>query len=603
MNNTASERRRIWLVRAKRFGLRAFVAVAGIAAVLWVTLPIFISTERLGGVLESDLRARNRVDLHAVNAPRLSLWPSPSLTYSDVTVRRGDGSVFFEAERLSAEFSFIEAITGKLAYSDLRLTKPRFHLAGNWSGEPPQSGSDFAEIAMRLGTDMQLGPWPFAQRTFGKLSIRDGSIVIDRNGTMETIVPDVDAKLSWPDPDEPFEGSVNAEVSGQRVQADLVAPQFRRLIAGGNAPMTVGIKLPGASARAEGSASLSGSGFFTGTFSFDAGDIQKLLSWYGRVPKGTEAMKTARAAAQLSASNHVLRFDDLSFEVNDTKATGIMDVALRPGNLPKFTGTLAFADFDVGDINNLLPLSGSIIGGRDNERATPAAALDLRLSSGETRIGEAVFGHVAASMLVDSGHALLDIVDSDFEGGRVTGRLSSGPKGIGRDLKLQLSIRDIDLARLGTRLGLNELWPTGPGSIDVSVSSDHPFIDTRRVDLSGKATIVANEVRLARFNADALRDLTGKEVPFPLTDSGSGGFEANRLNARLIIDKGAVMLDTAELENDTDRLTFTGRVSADDQLALTAKLQSITASGTPPLSIDLGGTRTAPVITAIVSGQ
>lgn len=600
MRNRASE----WLgnrsKRAWRLGIRIVAGLVALAAIVWLALPFFVSAERLDAALQADLRVRNRVELRAATPPELSLWPSPSLTYRDVSVRqRADGSILFEAERLSAEFDILDAFGGTLAFSNLRLARPRFHLPEDWRDRPPRTGGDFIDMALETAAHMQFGPWPIAQRTFGKVAIRDGVLVSGDEAGSATVISDIDATLSWPDPDEPFWGSVSAEIAGGRVRADLTAPQFRRLIAGGNAPVTITLTLPGASVRADGSASLPSSGFFTGSFTFEAGDVPALLAWYGRAPKGMEAMQTARATARLVASNRTLRFDELSFGVNDTTATGIMDLAMWPGSLPKFTGTLAFQDFDIGDINNLLPLANQFVAERGGERPSPAAAFDIRLSSAQVRIGEVLLGHVAASMLIGQDHALLDIGDSDFEGGRLTGRLSSGPQGIGRDVRLQLSIRDIDLARLGARLGLTELWPSGPGSLDISLGSERPFIDTRRPDLSGKATISANGGRLNRFGAAELRGLAGRAPPFPLAEVGDAGFDYERLDSQLKIEKGAVAVESATLENDTDRLQFSGRVSDADELALTARLLPVTANAAVPLALSIAGPRSAPLVTAI----
>lgn len=600
MRTMAWERRKERLTRVGLIGLKILAALATLGLLLWIILPVLVSTERLGAALRSDLKARNRVDISTQTPPELTLWPSPSLTYRDVTVRQGDGSTFFEADRLSAEFSVFEALSGTLTFSNLRLFRPHFHLDESWRGRLPQTGGDFIDAVWQLTDGFRLGPWPFAQRTFGKLTIREGSLVIEQDASQQTVIANINATLSWPDAGEPFVGSISADVAGKRVRADLTAPQFRRLIAGGDAPMTFTLTLPGATITAEGSASLALSGFFTGGFSLEAKDLPALLSWYGQAPKGMEAMQTARATARLSATNRLLRFEQLAFSINDTSATGILDLALKPDSLPKFTGTLAFADFDIGDVNNLLPLMSQFVTARGNTPPAPAAAFDLRLSVGQVRLGEVSLGNVAASMLIGQDHALIDIGDSDFEDGRLTGRLSSGPKGIGQDMRLQLSVRDIDLARLGERLKLDELWPSGPGSLDVSLASERSFIDTRRPDLSGKATVTANKGHLNRFAASALRALANRPVPFPLAEAGDADFDFDRLDARLNIDKGAVTIDSAILESETSRLRFSGTLSENDDLTLTARLSSIVPGATDPdLAIAIGGPRTAPIITAI----
>lgn len=601
MRAMAWERHGEQLKRIGHFSLRILVVFVLLGLLLWLALPVLVSTERLGAALQSDLKARSRVDIEAASAPELTLWPSPSLTYQDVTVRRGNGSPFFEADQLSAEFSVFDALSGTLKFSNLRLVRPHFHLDESWQGRLPETGGDFIDATWRLADGFRPGPWPLTQRTFGKLTIREGSLAIARDASQQTVITNINATLSWPDAGEPFLGSISAEIAGKPVRAEITAPQFRRLIAGGDAPISLTLTLPGATITAEGSASLTLSGFFTGGFSLEAKDLPALLAWYGRAPKGMERMQTASATARLNATNRLLRFEELAFSINDTSATGILDLALKPDTLPKFTGTLAFADFDLGDINNLLPLMNQFVTSQRNAPPAPAAAFDLRLSVGQVRLGAVRLGNVAASMLIGQDHALIDIGDSDFEDGRLTGRLSSGPKGIGQDMRVQLSIRDIDLARLGDRLKLSEPWPSGPGSLDISLSSERPFIETQRVDLSGKATITANEGHLSHFAAASLRANAGLAVPFALTGLGNTTFDFDQLDARLNIDKGAVTIESAILENDTDRLRFSGTLSAGDALALHVRLSPLAIGGGHEVSAVIEGPNTSPMVTAISS--
>lgn len=602
MRKTAWDMQGKRLKRIGHIGLRLLAVLAALVLLLWLALPFLVSTERLGAALQSDLKARNLVDLVAEAPPTLALWPSPSLTYRDVTLRHGDGSTFFTADRLSAEFSVFEALAGTLSFSDLRLLRPRFHFDEGLRGRLPETGGDFIETARQMLDSLKFGPWPFAQRTFGKLTVREGAVVIGPDTGLQTVIANINATLSWPDPGEPFMGSISADIAGQQVRADLTAPQFRRLIAGGDAPMTLNLALPGATITAEGSASLALSGFFTGGFSLNAKDLPALLAWYGHVPQGMEALRTASATARLNATNQTLRFEQLAFSINDTSATGILDLTLRPNSLPKFTGTLAFADFDIGDINNLLPLASQFVTARGDTPPAPAAAFDLRLSAGQVQLGEARLNQVAASMLIDHDHALLDIGDSDFEGGRLTGRLSSGRKGIGQDVRMQLSIRDIDLARLGERLKLTELWPRGTGSLDISLASERPFIETQMSDLSGKATITANKGHLKRFAAASLRTLADHAPPFPLSEAGDADFDFDRLDAHLNIDRGAVTIESALFENDTDRLQFSGAFSGSNDVSLNARLSPVAPDTDPDVAIAIGGSFTAPMITAIGDG-
>ncbi|MCX8996159.1 hypothetical protein NOF55_16945 [Rhizobiaceae bacterium BDR2-2] len=597
MQNPAREKRTVWRRTILRAGLRVAAGCVLAVLVLWLSLPRIVSAEHLETELRTMLRLRGGLELESGSAPRLSLWPVPSLILSEVAARHADGTTLFEARRISAEFSVLATLAGSPHFPEVELDGPRFHLPETWNERLPSSGGDILELFSGIVREIPLDPLILTRRAFGELTIVDGSLIMNDRAGQLAIMQDIDATLSWPDPDETFKGSASADIAGHRLRAEFTAPRFHRLIAGADAPVVLALALPGgASLRADGTASLMASGFFNGNVSFDAPDLPTLKTWYGRMPEGMEAMKTARIRARLGASGHILRFDQLAFTVNDTNATGIMDLALLPDSLPKFTGTLAFEDFDIGDIRNLLPLANRFTSD-ETGTAKPLAAFDLRLSASRARFGEATLANVGASVLIRADHAQLDIGDSDFGGGRLTGRLSSGPQGMGRGARLQLSLSDIDLALLGQRLGLSQLWPAGPGSLDISLSSDRPFTETGRTDLSGRATLTANEGRLNHFHPTDLQGLAARTMPLPLSEIGAA-FEYNRLDAALRIEQGAVDIDATMLDHQNQRLRIAGGVSDADAVNLTASLSAAAPESAPQVTVSLGGTLSEPVVTA-----
>lgn len=586
-----------WRGRAPRAASAFLLGLALFAGLFWLVLPHLVSAERLTDALRAQTRARGGLEFSTASPPSLSLGFSPSLTLADVVLRKPGGAVFMETAQLTAGFSLTTLLTGKPRLREVVLTEPRLYLAATPPGGLPENGAEFSSFLMNVAGQLRDETAPFLKDSVGEVRIEKGTLVLGAAKGVPLTVPEIEATLIWPSQDASLYLTVNAQVAGEPVALSLSARNAAPLLGGGSTPASLSLALPGTVLRLEGMADFH-SGFFSGDFTFEATDLQKLIAWHGHPPKGMESLRTARATAQLSTSAQVLRFDGLAFSINDTQASGIMDLALKPGSLPKFTGTLAFEDFDIGDIGNLLPLADQFTPARDDGDIAPLAAFDIRLSARQARIGGAVLGDVAASMLVGQGQALLDIGDSDFEGGRLTGRLSSGPQGLGKDMRMQLSLRDIDLAQLGERLGPAYLWPQGRGSLDFSLTSDRPFTQTRRDTLSGRATIAADRGRLRHPDAAAIRALAGQDGPLPLAQAGSQNFDYDRLDARLSIAKGAVILDNAIAENASDRLTLQGRIEADDALFLAGQLSSIGNAEAEPFSFTLGGTLAAPEMRA-----
>lgn len=598
MQRQASERKSGLLAPIVANGARTALALTLLFAILWLTLPLIVSPERLGKSLQDGLLAQEGVELRFASPPRLSLWPSPSLTLADVSLHNPQGTTFLDATSLSVDLSLLNLLAGSPRLEDVTLNAPRIHVPAAWRSLFPETGRDFLRLFMTFSSAVQADQLSFLKNWTGKITIHQGSLIFSDNAGLQTVIPNLEVTAKWPSADSRLSTSASAEIAGERVQVNVTSERPYRLLAGTDAPATLSLDLPGAMIKLNGTASLAATGFFTGALSIDASDLETFFAWYGHTPAGTGILQRAKVAAQLSTSGPVLRFDQLSLGINDTQATGIMDIAMRPDSAPKFTGTLAFDDFDIGDIHNLIPVIGQFATADDGMTVNANTAFDLRLSARTVHIDDAVLGDVAASMLIGGGHVLLDIGDSDFEGGRLTGRLSFGSRG--DNARLLLSVRNVDMDRLAGRLGLAAIWPSGAGSLDLSLTSHRPLLLTRRKDLSGKATLMANNGKLRSFAPAMLRTLAARSTPLALSDAGTGAFEYDRLDTAMRIEAGTVFLDKAVLESATERLRFGGEIKPGGVLAVTGTLSPLVDTpGIAPVDFTLSGSRKAPMLAAV----
>lgn len=281
MRKTLTDEQKAGLKRLMRHGLRFAPAVLLVLAVLWLLLPQFVAADRLAAALRSELRIRAGLDLETTAPAALSLWPSPALAFGPVTIRRADGSILLEADRLTTGFSLANALSASPYPDEIEIDRPRFRLADAETAALPTDGNDLRALAAALAPRSGPALRALAHRAFGTLTIRDGQLVAPAGDATRTLLEAIGATLTWPDIDETFSGAVNATFAGERIGIDLATPQFARLLSGGDVPMTLKLSVPGGTASIDGTGSLAPSGFLTGQLAFEASDLQRLFSWGG----------------------------------------------------------------------------------------------------------------------------------------------------------------------------------------------------------------------------------------------------------------------------------------------------------------------------------
>ena len=541
--------------------LRVAIAVVAIIAAMFfvprAAVRIFLSADDLGQMLRDEATKRGGLQLDFSN-PRLSLWPRPRLKLTDPVLRRADGSVLAEAAILTADMPLFAGFLPEPRFTAIDLGLPRVYLrgldTGRWAKGLPAEITNFATLFDPAALDM-------LSNVHGTFRVDGGSVFLQ--GEALPRLAEVKARLAWPSEGTPLSLSASGTINGKGVRLDLNSSGFRRLISGEEAPVQMAISLPGASAEIDGTANLSRLGFLSGAFTLTASDVQTLLDWSGTGLSGMETVKTASLTASLGSYGRTLRFDTMALAINDTRASGFLELALPETGTPKASGTLAFDEFDIDDINTLKPLAERFFARDEQGVARPAAMLDLRVSSRSADIGSVRLDDIAASMIVGKEHALIDIGDSSFAGGRLTGRVSTGSKGLGEGLRLQASMRGVDVAQVAGDMILGQLWPkSGVGDADINLTLEGPPEDALlQRKISGKASIRIDQGSLTYFSSTGLAALgTATPLPAPLSSS-KDSFSFDKLDMDLELTHG-LMGVTLMAQSSRNRLSLTGRETA-----------------------------------------
>lgn len=572
-----------------RLAMRAVGIIVLIGAVAYlaprIAISLFVSPAALSQSLRETAKANGGFLLDHSQEATIMLWPRPRLRIANAVLRRADGTIVAEADRLSADIPLFSGLGEDARLLSMRLGGLRIHAPATGAGKP---GAVLLAQAGGLSSLLNAETLGALAAIEGRLQVDGGSILPEDRA--EPILSEMTLNLSHMAADAPLDIRLDGMAGGKAVGLDILVPAPGRLAAGEETALTVSSSMPGLNARFEGRASLSQTSFLSGTLTLADADPAGFIDWSGLTTPGMETVKTASLTTKLSASGRTIRFDTLDLSINDTRASGVLELALPEGGTPKATGTLAFADFDIDDVKTLQPLAERFLARDASGNLRPTANLDLRVSTRRAMIGGVSLADVAASMIVGKDHILLDIGDSDFAGGRLTGRLTSGQPAIGKGFKLQAMLRDIDVAQMDGASMFGQLWPeSGNGEADIDVTVGHLAQGGYPGEIKGRAVFRVNQGSLAHFGRASLAALAdGAAMPVPL-DSSRNSFSFDTLNLTALVVDGLVF-PSVDAQGPDGSLTMTGGETHGDgaDFGLDGQLQT-PDSKTLPLSFRIEG--------------
>lgn len=213
--------------------------------------------------------------------------------------------------------------------------------------------------------------------------------------------------------------------------------------------------------------------------------------------------------AMVATGETTLKLDELQLAMGGATATGVLDVAFPAGDTPRIEGTLAFDSIDLNGLSlpTAKPADASAPQWRVAENLTGAWRADVRLSSQEVLVGPLRLTDVAAGVIINRNRASLDIGDSTYANGVLSGRLVLSDKGLEHGGRLQMSLKDADFAAVLNSFGLKGPTPSGRGTLTLDLATDQAVWATSAADLSGSLTFSLANGSLAGFDANAFIDL------------------------------------------------------------------------------------------------
>ena len=594
--------------------IRPLLAVIVILAVLFVgalaALPYIVSTDSIRLHLAQNISAWTGYSVEIRQPPRMSFFPVFRASLSDVTVSKmGDNNTpFMAAERIEVEMSPLDALFGRVAFTETRLINAHFALS-----EPvedlPQFVNTLASSSGRLGLAIRQARNVTARKTendqqndkqlqtmpFGRLVLENSSIgFTTRNTERQEQISKINASIDWPQTTSAATVKGKAVWHDETVDYNLNVAQPLLLLARGMSQMSAQITSKPLTISFDGRSNISENIFTEGAFSLSSPSLSESLHWVGL---SSDASYSLRATADdafsietnVSATPLRIKLSDIVLNLNNMPAKGAAEIGFGKQR-PVVTGTLAFQTLNaVSFFHTVTTLVTKV--SEDEEaknyggyRYTPprmidtrllnSADLDIRLSAQNASIGAAQMTGLAAALQIRDGQAIFDIGDAKAFKGSIQTSIKLSQTEDGQDnIGVRLNAANIDSAAFLTALGLNDPILSGQGNLSVTAETSPQSLQSMLRNARGQISFTLNNGRMLGFDLNDFIAKMKSEGFFALQRRDKVSLDFKRLDVKASLGDGVATLETTKAETMQGALSLTGIIPLTDRsLALSGTL-------------------------------
>jgi AsmA protein len=541
----------------KRLGIAiAAVVLASFAALGAMALLISVDTVR--DAAKAEIRSVTGLDLVLRGDVAVSLFPTGSVSFADVTLG-DDAKPVLAADRLTARLRFFPLFAGRVQIADVSLVRPRINVSFDRDGHSNWASSIDA-LARALGPKANR---PADATSFTEIRINDGTITLQdaTRGINETF-NNVELALAWPFISKSFAATGRIVWHDEPIDTTITLTDFASALAGDRSGMK--IRLAGAPVKFafEGNWSTRPTLQIEGTLAADAPSLRETLRWTGLKPISGGGFGRFALKAKTNVSGGTIALSTVNVELDGNVAEGVL--AFATDGRQTLQGTLAAGELD------LTPYVATIRLLTSNERdwnrvplvidGLTGVDLDLRLSAANITLGRAKLGRTAVAANLRGGKLLVTIGESQAFGGVLKGSMALAASDVGAEFKSQLQFTDVDLEKcLGDIFQFRRI--DGRGDMAVAIDATGTSVLAMTRTLNGTANLNGRDGSLVGWNVEQLlRRLERRPL------SGTGDFRNGRtpfekLTADFKITEGIATVESVILEGSKVRLGLAGSAS------------------------------------------
>ena len=618
------------------FGFLALLVVAVAAA---LAAPSFIDWNAYRAEIAAEVRKATGRVLAIDGDIAVALLPRPMLSVTRARLANLEGAKapdMIRLEALDVRAAFWPLLSGKVVVDSVVLRGAEIELErladgrANWEFGPPRRPAQGGDSVAAVGG---AGAVSLEQVTIadGRLTYRDsGTGIVHR-------VEKVEARIAAGTLSGPFVARGRMAVRAVPVAFELRTGNFRN---GGPVALAATLEFPDAKAKASLNGTVTAGTRTSGQGRIEASgpDLSALVAALGKAA-GADAeappllARKFTLSAALSGDDKAVRADDVTLDVNGTRAAGAVDVSL--GAVPAVNATIGINNLDLDAwlaASGGTPAPPAAAGGQEKpgDFALPA---DMRLSLDATVAGisynKGAIRDLRLTARLERGVAQLTRASALLPGGSevtVTGRLSA-EKGEPRfDGRLEAGAGDVRALAgwLGVDLGAIAADRLHRVSLTTNLGYVPGRVEAREIDLRFDSTRVGGGVVVAlrdRVGIGASLEVDSLNLDAYLADAPAGaapgaggsqpkkggdglaalgGFDANlRARAGALTFQG-VRLGRIDLDGSLVGGTLTLRDLrvgdlAGGELKMTGTVRAIDTNPVPDLTLALSAREPAPL--------
>lgn len=638
--------------RFTRLIIAVVILGAAAAATLLAVIPFIVSTDAIRIRVAQEISAWTGYSVELREAPRLRVFPVLRASLDGVTLSKltdQGAKPFMSANRIEVELSPLDALMGRLSFSETQIVRPHFNIGGpvdNFSGLLDA----FASSSGRLGTairaqrslqenganDKALAAQQ-ASQPFGRVVIRDGTVSFNTPDSEEETKGDqqitkLNATLDWPRTSSTATLRGSAQWHGEDTQFNVTANQALTLLAGGTSDVNASFTSNPINITFDGKANISNDRFFEGALTAKTPSLSNSVRWLGLPPvAGSTEIGAFSLDSTITSTPRRLKFDNVEMITDESPAKGVIEIGFEQ-DTPAVTGTLAFEKVDLRRLFSIfvpLPVSQPRSPSERDQTAQDnidtsfidRAELDLRLSAQTATAGPIAMTGVAAAVQIRGGRAMFDIGDAKAFNGIIQANLQ-----IIRDLKtatgeLRFNASDIDSSQLFAALGFDKPFINGKGNVSLFMKGPAHRWSGLLTNSQGNVSVQLNNGQMQGFSVQDFLNKAQSQGFFALERLENVSLPFNRLDLKANLSDGVATLDNARLATNDGTFNIAGIVPfVDRSLALSGELifpdsqpqtqQSGTDAQTvetiptkPPLHFFVGGSWDRPFISPSSTGS
>lgn len=543
----------------KRVGL-AVASLLGAGLALLLILSVVIPADAVRDAVKAQIREVTGLDPVLRGDVSVSLFPTGSVRFNDVSLGDGTGDPALSAQQLLVRLRFFSFLFGRIEIADVTLVRPTITIAfasdgsSNWAG--------YIETLAQA-----LTPKPDRIKTFSEIRISEGTAIIrDEAYRIVETLTNVEFALAWPQISRTFAATGQFTWNGAPFDGSLSLTDFLAALTGERTGLK--IRLTGAPLKFafDGNFSNRPTLRVEGVLAADSTSLRDVLRWTSDRPMAGGAFQRFALKAQTTVTGRNIALSRVNVELDGNAGEGVLTyvadgrrtlqgtLAVERLNLTPYMS--AFRLLNAQRSWSRIPLELDTLGGID---------VDLRISAARVALDGVNLGQTAATANLRGGNLTLAIGESQAFGGVIKGSLALAKSTAGADLEAQLQFNEVMLDQtLDALFGVRRV--EGRGDIGVAITSSGKSIYDLAKAMNGSVTLASRKGAIAGFNVEQqLKRLERNPLAVRGSDFRGGRTPYDELAVKLKVTDGTAHAQDVRIETPAMKVGLAGSSSIADR--------------------------------------